>query len=197
MTDTEKIELLQQIFKGRNDVYGAGECVKEAITDDVIKAHLTGKKRIGRYPLSPHLLDGSGILWSVADIDDDDLGLAVQFSEALEHIEIPCYIERSKSKGYHDWVFFTEPIEAKWARGLMKYAIDLLERDTNYRIKEPSTMGRSFLGTKSIGASSGSFRLPCASISLRSSVASINSVSLPCEWKNSKCSIKVGENFRR
>lgn len=136
MTDTEKIELIQQLFKGRDDAYGAGECVKEAVTADVIRAHLTGKKRIGRYPLSPHLLDGSGTLWNAADIDDDDLELAIQFHEALEHLEIPCYIERSKSKGYHVWVFFSQPIEAKWARELMKYAIDLLERDTDYRIKE-------------------------------------------------------------
>jgi putative DNA primase/helicase len=135
MTDAD-IDLFQQLFKGRNDAYGAGECVKEAVTDNVIKAHLTGKRRIGRYPLSPHILDGSGTLWVAADIDDDDLGLALQFCEALEHIEIPCYIERSKSKGYHVWVFFSQPIEAKWARGLMKYAIDLLERDTDYRIKE-------------------------------------------------------------
>jgi len=136
MTDPEKIELFQQLFKGRNDAYGAGECVKEAVTEAVIKGHLIGKRRIGRYPLSPEIMDGSGTLWVAADIDDDDLGLAIQFCEALEHIEIPCYIERSKSKGYHVWVFFAEPIEAKWARGLMKYAIDLLERDTDYRIKE-------------------------------------------------------------
>jgi P4 family phage/plasmid primase-like protien len=143
MTDTEKIALIKEIFKGREDAYGRynettekGKCVKEPVTDEVIKAHLTGKKRIGRYPLSPHILDGSGTLWVAADIDDDDLGLAIQFCEALEHLEIPCYIERSKSKGYHVWVFFTEPIEAKWARGLMKYAMDLLEKDTDYRIKE-------------------------------------------------------------
>jgi putative DNA primase/helicase len=136
MTDIEKIELFHQLFRGRNDAYGAGECVKEAITDAVIKGHLMGKRRIGRYPLSPEIMDGSGTWWNAADIDEDDLGLAIQYCEALEHIEIPCYIERSKSKGYHVWVFFSGPVEAKWARGLFKYAIDLLERDTDYRIKE-------------------------------------------------------------
>jgi putative DNA primase/helicase len=136
MTNNEKIELFKKIFTGRSDSYGAGECVKETVTDGVLKAHLTGRRRIGRYPLSPDILDGSGTLWVAADIDDDDLGLAIQVCEALEHIGIPCYIERSKSKGYHVWVFFSQPIEAKWARGLMKYAIALLERDTDYRIKE-------------------------------------------------------------
>ena len=136
MTDNEKIELFKEIFKGRGDTYGAGKRVAEPVTDAVIKAHLQGKRRIGRYPLSPDILDGSGTWWIAADIDDDDIGLTIQFCEPLEHLNVPCYIERSKSKGFHVWVFFSEPIEAKWARGLMKYAIDLLERDTNYRIKE-------------------------------------------------------------
>lgn len=138
MTDTEKIALIKEIFKGRDDAYGAGDgmCSKEAITDAVIKGHLTGKRRIGRYPLSPDILDGAGTWWVAVDIDDDDIGLAIQFCEALEHLGIPCYIERSKSKGYHVWVFFSEPISAKLARALMQYAIDILEKDTGYRIKE-------------------------------------------------------------
>jgi len=127
-----------EIFKGRDDAYGAGDglCVKELVTDDVIKAHLIGKQRIGRYPLSPDIMNGTGTWWAVVDIDKNDLDLAIRFSGALEHIEIPCYIERSKSKGYHPWVFFTEPVEATKARALMQYGIAVVERDTGYEIKE-------------------------------------------------------------
>lgn len=138
MTDTEKIELFQQLLKGRNDAYGsgAGMCIKENVTNEVIKAHLTGKKRIGRYPLSPDIMDGTGTWWVAVDIDDDDIELAIRFCEPLEHLGIPCYIERSKSKGYHVWIFFSEPVEAVKTRALMRYGIEILERDTSYRIKE-------------------------------------------------------------
>ena len=136
MTDSEKIELLRGIFKGRDDAYGAGMCIKESVTNEVIKAHLTGKKRIGCYPLSPNIMDGSGTWWVAVDLDNDDIGLAIQFCEALEHLGIPCYIERSKSKGYHGWVFCSEPVEAVKARALMRYGIDILKKDTEYQIKE-------------------------------------------------------------
>jgi len=143
MTNIEKLALMKEIFRGRDDAYGIwkeqakkGECVKENVTDAVIKKHLMGKRRIGRYPLSPSIMDGAGTWWVAADVDDDDIGLAIQFCEALEHLGIPCYIERSKSKGYHVWVFFSEPVEAVKARALMRYGIDVLEKDTGYLIKE-------------------------------------------------------------
>ena len=138
MNNDEKVNVIKNLFKGRNDAHGAGDgvCIKTNVTNELIKAHLTGKKRIGRYPLSPDIMDGAGTWWVAVDIDDNDLGLAIQFCEALEHLGIPCYIERSKSKGYHVWVFFSEPISAKLARVLMQYAIDILEKDTGYWIKE-------------------------------------------------------------
>jgi putative DNA primase/helicase len=138
MTNIEKITLFKQTFQGRTEAYGAepGQCVKEPLNDAVIEAHLTGQKRIGVYPLAPDIMSGSGTWWVAADIDDDDINLAVLFWELLEHIAIPCYIERSKSKGYHIWTFFSEPIEARRARGLMKYAIEGIERDTGFTIKE-------------------------------------------------------------
>ena len=210
LTNEQKVNLVVEIFKGRNDAYGAGAgmCVKEVVTNEVIKGHLQGKKRIGRYPLAPDILDGSGTWWVAADIDEvllfsvdlnhqsnlnksiiseelrqrfsnegfllssdttiaveakgssweandadtlywirkekDKLNvygeapidLAIQFQEPLEHLGIPTYIEKSKRKGYHDWCFFSEPVAAKWARSLMQYAIDILEQDTGYRIKE-------------------------------------------------------------
>ena len=63
---------------------------------------------------------GSGTWWIAADIDDDDIGLAIQFCEPLEHLNVPCYIERSKSKGFHIWIFFSEPISAKLARAFRR-----------------------------------------------------------------------------
>ena len=127
-------KLFIELFQGRVDAYGCNQaCVKEPLTISLINDHLNGYKRIGRYPLSPDILDGSGTWWIAADIDIEEPGYATILAEAIEHLGIPCYVERSKSKGYHVWVFFSESIEAKWARALMLYGIEVLEKDTGYR----------------------------------------------------------------
>lgn len=138
MKEIEKIKLFRETFRGRTDAYGAGskEAVKETISDAVLRAHVQGKSRVGVYPLSPDIMDGSGTWWIAADIDVNELGFAAIAAEAIEHLNIPCYVERSKSKGYHVWVFFSEPIEAKLARAIIFYASGVLERDTDYRIYE-------------------------------------------------------------
>jgi len=139
MTDTEKIKLFRALFKGRDDAFGAGAglCVKEKLTDEIVKKHLTGDRRIGCYPLSPDIMGGEGTWWVAVDIDDNvEPAIIETFTGALEGLGITCYVERSKSKGYHIWVFFTEAVKASWARALMQYAIDLVQRDEGYKIEE-------------------------------------------------------------
>lgn len=45
--------------------------------------------------------------------------MAGTVKEALAELGIPAYIEKSKSKGYHVWLFFSEPVPAKDARCLL------------------------------------------------------------------------------
>jgi len=125
--DREKIQLFTAIFSGRSDCYGSEEsgCVKENITDEVIWRHLMGQQRIGVYPL----IDGSKTWWIAADFDDDNLDKAKSFRDKCCEHGIPTYIERSKSKGYHCWIWFTEPVEARQARALVRQILADLGSD--------------------------------------------------------------------
>lgn len=118
------IAVFRALFRGRQDAYGAGGgmCVKQALSADVLVGHLSGEKRIGVYPLSPTILDGEGVYWACLDIDDSDLNLAIESMGALAELGVQGYIERSKRKGYHVWVFFAEPVPANHARALLRYA---------------------------------------------------------------------------
>lgn len=85
-----------------------------AMTADVIREHLTGKKTIGIYPL---LTDDTCWLLA-ADFDkktwqEDSLA----FVETCKRAGVPAYLERSRSgNGGHVWIFFERPVPASLAR---------------------------------------------------------------------------------
>jgi Uncharacterized protein conserved in bacteria len=75
---------------------------------------------VGIYPL----LDNGTCHFAAIDIDlSDDQAkaaeIAAQVKETLAELGIPAYIEISKGKGYHIWIFFFEPVPAKDARRLL------------------------------------------------------------------------------
>ena len=85
-----------------------------AITDDVIREHLTGKKTVGVYPLV-----ADDTCWFLAaDFDkktwrEDSLA----FLETCKQAGVPAYLERSRSgNGGHVWIFFERPVSAALAR---------------------------------------------------------------------------------
>jgi superfamily II DNA or RNA helicase len=85
-----------------------------AVTDEVIRQHLTGKKTIGVYPL---LIDET-CRFLAADFDkktwqEDSLA----FLATCQKAGVPAYLERSRSgNGGHVWVFFESPVPAVLAR---------------------------------------------------------------------------------
>jgi len=99
-----------------------------ALTDEVIRQHLTGKKTIGIYPL---LLDET--CWFLAaDFDkktwqEDSLA----FLATCQSAGIPASLERSRSgNGGHVWIFFDVPVPAVLAR---KMACALLTQSMERR----------------------------------------------------------------
>jgi hypothetical protein len=85
-----------------------------ALTDEVIRQHLTGKKTIGIYPL---LVDETCWLLA-ADFDkaawQED---SRAFLSTCKRARIPAYLERSRSgNGCHVWIFFEAPVPAVLAR---------------------------------------------------------------------------------
>jgi hypothetical protein len=104
----EKIRMFKSLFIGLNCVYGTYDVdtgrvrqVKEPVTDQVIYAHLTGKQSYGVYLL---VGDKTGAL--AVDFDQNELCLPISFVAGARRYDMSAYIERSKSKGYHAWIFF-------------------------------------------------------------------------------------------
>ena len=110
-TTDQKIELFRRFFTGREDVYGTydpktGQArqVKAPVTWEVIFAHLKGLRPYGVY-----LLVKDHIRSMAVDFDNDNPFKAVEFVNAARRYGISAYVERSKSKGYHLWMFFENP----------------------------------------------------------------------------------------
>lgn len=101
-----------------------GDCPNQdyiPITDEVIRDHLEGRHTIGIYPLLPdetcHFL--------AADFDKQSwMENAAAFLETCRQMDIPAFIERSRSgNGAHVWIFFAEAVPASAARKLGCYLL--------------------------------------------------------------------------
>lgn len=128
--------LYVSLFRGRADVYGheEGRCVKEALTTDVFQGHLEGTHLpVGVYPIVP-LRGGFHVIWGCSDIDVEDLGMARRLQSALQAAGITSWVERSRSKGYHVWVFSAGLVPASDMRRMLLLAhqvADVPPREVN------------------------------------------------------------------
>jgi hypothetical protein len=62
------------------------------------------------------------------DFDTEDRILPVEFIARAKHYMLPAYLERSKSKGYHVWIFFDpNGVNAKKARTVAASILEELE----------------------------------------------------------------------
>lgn len=113
-TTDELVTRFLKLFRGRGDVYGSeeGSCVKQALTTQVFARHLAGEEPIGVYPMVPIRGDWYTI-WGCTDIDTGDLGAAINLRDAFNAAGVHAYIEKSRSKGYHVWVFAEQPVLAR------------------------------------------------------------------------------------
>ncbi len=118
----DKIRIYRSFFTGLPNVYGTYDTntgrvrqAKEPVTEQVIRAHLSGKRSYGVY-----LLVGERITALAVDFDQDELSAPVAYVARARRYGIWAYIERSKSKGYHVWIFFEEPVLARKARLVAK-----------------------------------------------------------------------------
>lgn len=123
MDDTQALETFVSLFRGRGDCYGSetGGCVRERLTVDVFRQHLAGGPSIGVYPAVP--VDGNAIcVWGCSDIDIEDLEAAKLLKRTLEAAGVHAWIERSRSKGYHVWVFADDVVPAEDMRRMLLVA---------------------------------------------------------------------------
>lgn len=126
----EKIDLFRSYFTGLSHVYGTYDPVtkrswqeKKSVTAETILAHLKGKRHYGVY-----LLVKDTIRAIAADFDHHDPRKPLEFIQTAEHYRLPAYLEVSKSKGFHVWVFFKEKgVKACKARLVVKAILDQIE----------------------------------------------------------------------
>ncbi len=118
---TESAQLLLESFFTRRDIHGLCTADGDMRTkhDPILRvhleAHLRGEIRIGAHCTAPD----DTVRWGCIDIDKDHLPLGMTDREAvhrvvnrLEAAGFSCLVERSKSRGYHVWVFFTASLPA-------------------------------------------------------------------------------------
>ncbi len=126
-TTQEKLAIFKSCFSGLKNVYGTydpgtNRCrqVKQPVTDEVILNHLQGRQSYGVY-----LLVGNRTRAVAVDFDQEDSWPPLQFIRQAKHYGIHSYIERSKSKGWHVWIFLELPgVLAAKARLVVKAILD-------------------------------------------------------------------------
>lgn len=110
------LELFIDLFRGRADCYGSwdGGCVRRPVTPELFRDHLAGTTQIGIYPAANR--NGTTyVRWGCTDIDIDDIDQARRIQHAFHLKDITTWVEKTR-KGYHVWLFATEPVEARTMR---------------------------------------------------------------------------------
>lgn len=113
-----------ELFSGRTDAYGSweGGCVKHAVTQDLYMAHLLGDIGFGTYPVD----ENNMTRWGCSDIDVPDLDAVRNLQTALSVKQVHTWVERTR-RGYHLWLFSTEPVHASVMRRCLLAAHQVCE----------------------------------------------------------------------
>ena len=127
----EKIELFRSFFSGLPQVYGTynlktgrARQVKEQVTNEVLLAHLTGKQSYGVYLLVKDRSRATAV-----DFDTKDRTAPSEFVARANHYGLSAYIECSKSKGFHVWIFFDKQgVIARKARIVVQHILEEIEQ---------------------------------------------------------------------
>ncbi|MFC1551926.1 hypothetical protein ACFL6P_05100 [Candidatus Latescibacterota bacterium] len=141
-SNDDKIKLFVSLFQGLKNVYGTYDPdtskhwqERKGVTRDVILNHLSGKNPYGFYPLME-----DRTLVAVADFDNQNCEPPLNFINRANHYGLAAYLEKSKSKGYHVWMFFEKKgIDAWKIRMVMQYLLEEIEAsDTEIFPKQDS-----------------------------------------------------------
>ena len=131
----DDVQKFIDIFSGRQDAYGSdhGSAIWRAPTHDDYVRHLEGVDGMGIYPVRPTAL-GPTVRWGCCDIDTGDWQEAYMLAVALSGMGLKPHIERSRSKGWHIWIFSDDWVPAATMRRCLKVAyaaIDLPAKEAN------------------------------------------------------------------
>ncbi len=119
----DKLEYFRRCFSGLKEVYGTYDPatgrawqVKQPVTADTMLRHLQGKQPYGVYLLVKDRTRAIAV-----DFDEKDPAPALAFIRRARSFGLDSYLERSKSKGYHVWLFASSSgVVAAKARQVVK-----------------------------------------------------------------------------
>lgn len=136
MDDIARIYTFANLFQGRPDAYGSdtGGAIWQPVTLERFRNHLEGIEPIGIYPIMHQPNGELHVRWGCCDIDTGDWQEAYMLAMALQGMGLRPHTERSRSKGWHIWVFTAVPVEAFQMRRCLKVAysaIDLPAKEAN------------------------------------------------------------------
>ena len=115
----ELIRLFRERLIQRVDLYplqldaGGYTVVRESLTDDAIRQHITGQLTLGLYTAPD-----STTKWLCIDVDTLERTALEELWRRLSGLRLPYLTEFSGQKGYHVWVFFRTPVQNRVAREL-------------------------------------------------------------------------------
>ena len=140
------VEKFITLFRGRGDCYGSeeGGCVRLPLDRGAFLGHLDGHTPIGVYPSVPRADAEPFCVWGCSDIDIESLDDARLIQRTLAEVEIVSWVERSRSKGYHVWVFAEEPVTSK----VMRNALLMAHKVANYPAREVNPKQTDVSATK-------------------------------------------------
>jgi hypothetical protein len=126
MNSRDKIALFRELFTGLDSAYGTYDLetgrsrqVKALVTPGVMLDHLTGRKPYGVYLL---VKEKTGAV--AVDFDNVDRLPVMEFVGSARHYSLEPCVEVSKSRGYHAWIFFREPVPAWKARTVVRNILE-------------------------------------------------------------------------
>jgi len=98
----------------------------ELSPEELAYRHLTGSLRVGIYPE----VEGGRALFGAVDLDLKDepeeirQSYALKVYRKLKSLGLNPFIEKSKSKGYHVWLFLSEPAKKELLRWVLSLAVE-------------------------------------------------------------------------
>jgi len=110
-----------------------------------VEAHLFGEEPLATYPLAgnPAEVWFGAIDWDIGD--EDSLIHAFNVEQALAYLDITSFVEMSRSKGVHLWVYVEAPVEASLMRNALTAICDVVEAPTTEVFpKQVSLEGKTF-----------------------------------------------------
>jgi hypothetical protein len=110
----KQLRTFRSLFVAREDAHAVWmnetpQAIRTPLNDDVLVAHFNGDYRVGTYLIR---LDGR-TPFLVFDVDIRNRKIAKKIVKRLRTKGVSAYVERSKSKGFHVWIFFPSKTKLK------------------------------------------------------------------------------------